>query len=349
MENNTNFLMPAEWDKHEACWMAWPHDKISFPPPHLEKAEERYVEIIKALTEGEKVFLLVLDNKMRQRVKKMLEKQKVKLSEIIFYTTDYADVWLRDYGPMFVRTKDKKLAWIKWQYDAYTKKFPALLKDNEVFHNLRKKLRAPMQKVDMVLEGGAIEQNGKGTVIATEQCLLESGRNPTLSKEQIENNLRKYLGATNIIWLKRGIENDHTDGHIDDIVRFVAPDTIICAYEEDTKEKNHKILKQNFENLKKTRDENGKPFTLIRLQVPHMQYDQNKPFEAGNAAPASYTNFYIGNSVIIVPTYNDPNDESALKIIQSCFPEKKVVGIDCRDLLYGGGAIHCITQQQPTP
>ncbi len=340
--------MPAEWGKHEAVWLAWPHDKISFPPLHLAKVETVYAQIIKALSDSELVNLLVLNKKMKAEVFKMLEKNNLDSSKIIFHITDYADVWLRDYGPMFVmNSKKKKLSWVKWQYDAYSKKFPMLLKDNQVFYDLKNKVSGEMLESTMVLEGGSIEQNGCGTILTTKQCLLNSGRNPGLARAQIESNLKKNLGGTNIIWLEKGLLNDHTDGHIDDIARFVSPDTIVCAYEEDKSQKNHQILKNNFENLEKALDQDGKPFKVIKLQVPHLTYDQNKPFEAGNQAPASYTNFYIGNKVVLVPTYNDLNDEQALEKIQSYFPDRKVVGIDCVDLIYGGGAVHCITQQQP--
>jgi len=346
--NSTNFIMPAEWEKHEAVWLAWPHDKISFPPSHIENVEKGYVEIIKALSDSEKVMLLVLNEEMKQKVSGMLNKDEVNISNVTFITTEYADIWIRDYGPMFVANReDKKLAWIKWQYDAYSKKFPKLIKDNRVFCELKDSINSAMLEGNMVLEGGSIEQNGHGTILTTEQCLLNSGRNPNLNKEQIENNLKSFLGASNIIWLKQGLKNDHTDGHIDDITRFVSPDTILCAWEENEDEENHHILKKNFEDLKKSLDQNKKPFKLIKLQVPHLEYDQNKPFEAGGKAPVSYTNFYIGNTVVLVPTYNDPNDEKALEIIQSCFPNRKVIGIDSRDLIYGGGSIHCITQQQP--
>ena len=345
-----NFLMPAEWERHSAVWMAWPHDLTTFPPGHIEKVEERYVEIIKALSDSEQVLLLVLNNEMQEKVSKLLKQNSVHLSKVTFHITDYADVWLRDYGPMFVLdVKEKKLAWVKWQYDAYSKKFPALLKDNQVFYNLKNEINAPILEAKMVLEGGSIEQNGKGTILTTEQCLLNSGRNSGLNKEQIETNLKNFLGASNIIWLKEGLKGDHTDGHIDDIAKFVSPDTILVAFEENKEEENYHILKKNFEDLEKISDQNGELFKLIKLQVPHLRYDQNKPFEAGNIVPASYTNFYIGNTVILVPIYNDPNDEQALKIIQSYFPNRKVVGIDCRDLIYGGGALHCMTQQQPEP
>lgn len=345
--SKNSYRFPAEWEPHSAVWLAWPYDLITFPSKHLEKVEERYVEIIKLLSDSETINLLVKDREMEKKVSQILKKNKVNTSKVFSHIADYADVWLRDYGPMFViNSKEKKLVWIKWQYDAYTQKFPKLLKDNKIFHNLKNEISAPMLESTMVLEGGAIEQNGVGTILTTEQCLLNSGRNPDLTKEQVENNLKNFLGATNIIWLKQGLKNDHTDGHVDDIAKFVSPSTILCAYEENEKEENHQILKTNFEDLEKAIDQDGKPFNVVKIQVPHLTYDQNKPFEAGNKAPASYINFYISNTVVLVPTYNDPNDENALKIIQSFFPDRKVVGVDCCDLIYGGGALHCITQQQ---
>lgn len=354
---SNHFRMPAEWEKHEAVWLAWPHDFTTFPLGHIEKVEERYLEIIKLLSRSERVELLVLNSEMQEKVSKLLAQNGANLRsplKINFHVTDYADVWLRDYGPVFVidqNSDEKKLAkkiiWIKWQYDAYSRKFPALLKDNQVFYNLQEKIKAPMHESKMVLEGGSIEQNGAGTIITTEQCLLNSGRNPNLNKKQIEENLKKFLGASKIIWLKQGLHNDHTDGHVDDIAKFVSPNTILCAWEENTNEENHPILKKNFRDLEKAVDQNGRPFKLIKLPVPHLKYDQNKPFEAGHKAPASYTNFYIGNMVVLVPIYNDPNDAKALKIIGSCFPNRQVVGIESRDLIYGGGAIHCMTREQP--
>ena len=204
-----------------------------------------------------------------------------------------------------------------------------------------------MLENNMVLEGGAIEQNGQGTIMTTEQCLLNSGRNSNLTKEQIENNIKNFLGAKKIIWLPRGLANDHTDGHIDDIARFVSPNKILCAYENDRKNQNYKILDDNYKIFQNSTDVNGKKFEIVKLPMPHMRYDKNKPFEAGSLAPASYTNFYIGNTVVLVPIYNDINDAEALKTIQSCFPNRKVKGVDSRDLIYGGGSIHCMTREQP--
>ncbi len=328
--------MPAEWKMHEAVWLAWPYDKTTFPN-RMEKVEKVYCNIIKALKNSEKIELLTLPT-MKSHVEKILKNNNVDLKQITFRLTDYADVWIRDYGPIFlINNKEKKVGWIKAQYNAYGKKedpyHKPLLKDNNVFETL-----APAgQKFDLniVLEGGSVEVNGEGVLITTEQCLLNSNRNPHLNKNLIEEYLKKYFGVEKIIWLKQGLVNDHTDGHIDDLVKFISPNKILCCYEDNQRDENYNILKDNFEVLTK------EPLEVIKLPMPHMYYDD------GTKAPASYANFYIGNKAILVPIFNDPNDKKAITIIRSCFPNHKVVGIDCHDLIYGGGTIHCITQQQP--
>jgi agmatine deiminase len=329
--------MPAEWDKHSAVWLSWPHDDETFPG-RVPIVEQRYCEMIEALSAGEKVELLVLDKKMKDRVAEKFADYKINLEQVNFYITDYADVWIRDYGPLFVLGQDKSLGWVKARYNGYGKAndpyYGALLKDNEVFNHLR----PSGKKIDlnMVLEGGAIEVDGQGNLITTEQCLLNPNRNPDLTKKQIEQNLKDYLGVENVVWLKNGLTNDHTDGHVDDIARFVSKNEILACYEDDSRDENYGILKTNYDLLSK------QPFEIIKLPMPHMRYDD------GRKAPVSYANFYIGNKVVLVPTFADPNDKTALEIIQNCFPGRKILGIDCREIIYGGGGIHCITQQQPS-
>jgi agmatine deiminase len=340
------FIMPAEWEKHSAIWLAWPHDKISFPK--LEKVEDAVVAIIKAIHEHEDVELLVLDEPMKSRASSKLLEANVNLTKITFHVVDYMDAWMRDCGPMFIKNPvTHELGWVKWVYNVYGGKFPDLLKDNDVMLKLRGKISARMFEPGIVMEGGAIEVNGNGVLLTTEQCLLNPNRNPNLNRDEIEKYLRDYLGANKIIWLKRGLFNDHTDGHIDDVAKFVSINKIVCAYEENPADENYKILEENYQALLKVTDSFNKPFEIVKLPMAHLKYNDDKPFEAGQKAVASYTNFYIGNKTVIAPIYNDPNDAKALEIIQSCFPERKIVGIDCSDLIYGGGAIHCMTQQQP--
>ena len=353
--------MSAEWEKHSAVWLAWPYDNTTFPG-RVEKAENVFVKMIQALSETEKVELLVLNQIMLVRASAMLKLNGVDITKINFHVTDYADVWTRDYGPTFITNKKTgEQAWIKWQYNAYGKEadpyFGLIMKDNEVFLNLRKIINGRMFEPQIVMEGGSIEVNGYGTLITTEQCLLNPNRNPKLTKNEIENYLQDYLGVSKIIWLKRGLVNDHTDGHIDDIARFVAPNKILVAYEDDEKDENFKILDDNYQTLKNATDQDVQPFEIIKLPMPHMYYEighslhstgpDNKPDKETEKASVSYCNFYIGNQIILATTYNDPNDAKALEIIKSCFPDRRVLGIDCSDIIYGGGAIHCMTQQQP--
>ncbi len=335
------FKMTAEWEKHSATWLAWPHDQTTFPD-RVEKVEKKYVEIIKALSEGEMVKLLVLDERMKARVEEILKIAGANLSNLEFFVTNYADVWIRDYGPTFLKNKStNQVASVKWNYNVYGEKFPDLLKDNDVFLNLSELANLEMFKPEINMEGGAIEVNGAGVLVTTKQCLQNKNRNPELGSSQIENVLKQQLGVEAIIWLEEGLVNDHTDGHVDDIVKFVNQNTILCAYEDDPNDENFKILETNYKILEDATDSEGKSFNLVKLPMPHMNYDD------GTKAPVSYANFYIGNSVVLVPTYNDKNDAAALSIVSSFFPDRKVVGVDCRDLIYGGGAIHCITQQQP--
>ncbi len=334
--------MPAEWEKHSAVWLAWPHDEVTFPGGKLKRVEKTYIEILKNISQFEDVELLVLDNKTKTRIEKMLTKAEVKLSKISFHITDYADVWIRDFGPTFIINKqDHELAWIKWHYNAYGNKFPELLKDNEVFFNLRRDVDKRMFEPGVIMEGGAIETNGQGVLITTEQCLLNKNRNPQLNKNETEKYLNKFVSAKKVIWLKQGLMGDHTDGHIDELARFVSPNKIVCAYEENTADENYKALEENFQTLAKVTNLEDKPFEIVKLPMPHMKYKD------GTTAPVSYCNFYIGNGIVLAATFKDPSDAKALEILQSCFPDHKIVGIDCSDIIYGGGAIHCITQQQP--
>jgi agmatine deiminase len=338
------FHMPAEWEHHNAVWLAWPYDDTTFPG-RVPVLENRFVEIISAIHTSEPVNLLVLDDTMKVRVSGMLQHAQVDLSKVNFHIVDFQDVWTRDYGPLFlVNRQDKSLGWVKWQYNAYGKGedpyFAPVLKDNNVFDLLT----PPGRKFanDMVLEGGAIEVNGQGTLITTEQCLLNPNRNPNLTKQQIEQNLKDYLGVTKIIWLKRGLTNDHTDGHIDDLVKFVTPNKLVCAYEDDPNDENFKILDDNYQAIKNATDQDGQPFDVVKLPMPHMNFDD------GTKAPVSYNNFYVGNTVILAAKFNDENDDKALGTVQACFPDRKVIAIDCRDIIYGGGTLHCMSQQQPS-
>lgn len=344
IKNKNQFLMPAEWERHFATWLAWPNDDDYFGD-RIKNVEKIYLQIISALHKDEFIKLLVLDKKEEERIKSRMKDIQIDLSKIIFYHAKYFDVWMRDYGPVFIK-KDKELLWTKWNYDGYGEKFPELFPDNEVFENLKGVINYQMLKTDIVLEGGAIETNGLGTILTTEECLLKN-RNQNMSREENNKFLLDFLGAENIIWLNKGLLNDHTDGHIDEVARFVGPSKILCAFEDDVKNENYERLLENFNILKNSLDQDGNKFEVIKLPMPYMKYENGEKEYHGKQAPVSYANFYIGNKTVLVSLFNDINDEKALAIIKDCFPGREVVGIDCRDLIYGGGAIHCITQQEP--
>ncbi len=340
--NPEEYYMPAEWEQHEAIWLTWPHDRDSFPD--LASAEKAFVEIIKAIHRSESVNLLVLDRKMQLKATKLLQQEQVDLSNVYFFVQDYADVWIRDYGPIFVLHKQtKKLVMTNWIFNAWGDKYKELLKDNNIPLALNRFLKLPMAHPDLVLEGGSIDVNGKGTLLTTQQCLLNKNRNPRFSYQQIEQYLKKYLGIAKIIWLKEGIVGDDTDGHIDDIARFVNSTTIVYCFEDNPQDENYRYLYENYELLKKARDQDGKKFTLVKLPMPGIV----RHMVTGKRLPASYANFYIGNTVVLVPVFGHQNDTLALSILQAQFPQRKAVGINATALLHGLGTIHCCSQQQP--
>ena len=331
------FMMPAEWEKHEATWLVWPKDPDTFPKGIIEPVEEAYTRIISYLAKGEKVNVLVDDKETKDKVLSMLSDKK----NILFHYIKSADVWVRDYGPIFIK-KDNEVAATKWIFNSWGNKYKELLTDNETGMKIAESAKSRVFEPGIVLESGSIETNGLGTCITTEQCLLNKNRNPNLSKEEIENYLESYLGFDNIIWLKNGIEGDDTDGHVDDIARFVNKNTAVCMVEENQNDGNYKNLKENFGILKKSHDQDGKKINVIPISMPR------KMEISGRRLAASYANFYIGNAAVLVPTFNDKNDEKAISTIGKFFPGKEVIGIDCKDIVYGYGGIHCITQQQPS-
>jgi agmatine deiminase len=334
------FHMPAEWEKHDAIWLAWPHDPTTFPN-RVERVEAVYVQIIEAIHEGEQVNLFVNNNHIKKKVATIFKEANIDVCKINFYVFDYADVWFRDYGPIFVKNKKHELAMIHWDFNSWGEKYETLLKDQNVPNFIKQEMSLKCFKPGIVIEGGSNDVNGKGTLITTEQCLLNKNRNPDLSKEQIEKCLSDYLGVNHFIWLKRGILGDDTDGHIDDIARFVNPTTIVCAYQEDKNDVDFEVLKENYELLSESVDQSGKKLKIVKLPTPKVVSDENERL------PASYTNFYIGNQKVLVPVFDYKNDVKALSILQCLFPYRKVVGIRCVDLVYGFGTIHCISQQQP--
>jgi agmatine deiminase len=256
------------------------------------------------------------------------------------------DTWIRDYGPIFVRDGKKK-AFTKWIFNAWGGKYADLARDNGVVDKLSALKKVRRINTGVILEGGSIDMNGRGTCLTSEQCLLNPNRNPHLSRRAIEALLGKYLGVTNTIWLREGIEGDDTDGHIDDITRFVNPTTVLTAMESNKLDKNHWILKDNFEVLKRSKDQNGRKLNVVELPMPGRLGPARPDTPHHKRLPASYANFYIGNAAVLVPVYSHRNDAKALRIVKRFFPGRKVIGIECSDLVYGLGSIHCVTQQEP--
>lgn len=341
MPASLGYRMPAEWERHDAVWLSWPCDPATFPG-RIEGVEEIYLSIIEALAGSERVNLLVRDGRMKERVEGLLGGAGIASDDVTFHLYDYGDVWFRDYGPIFlVNQNDERLAMVDWDFNAWGGKYENLLRDTAVPGFINRSMNIPSFTPAIVLEGGSIDVNGRGTLLTTEECLLNRNRNPELTKGDIEEALRSYLGVSEIIWLRRGIAGDDTDGHVDDIARFVCPTTVLCACEEDERDENYGALRENYEILLGATDQDGNSIEVKKLPMP----ERNGPPE--QRLPASYTNFYIGNESVLVPTFDSVNDEEALEIIGDSFPDRRVVGIDCRDLIYGFGAIHCITQQQP--
>jgi agmatine deiminase len=328
--------MPAEWEMHDSTWLSWPKDPLTFPGDIIGRVEEIYVEMIEALQLGERVDLLVDDQRTEDHVSSIVSSRNLR-----FHHVHSQDVWMRDYGPIFVKKKEGNAA-TKWIFNAWGGKYDELLIDNQTGMKICQEVGDPIFEPGIVLEGGSIDVDGAGTCLTTTQCLLNKNRNPQLRKDEIAGYLRDYLGITNLLWLGEGIEGDDTDGHVDDLARFVGPGKVICMVEEDPTDENHDALTKNFQTLQVAKSPDGNPLKVIPLKMPRKVLD-----EEGKRLPASYANFYIGNSAVLVPIFGGRNDDAALAVVSDAFPHKRVVGINCTELVYGFGGIHCVTQQQP--
>jgi len=329
-----NYRMPAEWERHDATWLSWPKNRLTFPEGVLEKVEETFAEIVRTLSPEEKVNILVDDGKTEQRVSSFLKDT----DNVNFFRIKSQDVWIRDYGPTFVYNGG--ISGIKWKFNAWGGKYEELLADDRVAYEIGKQAGIRIVDGGMVLEGGSIDVNGSGTMLTTEQCLLNANRNPKMSRTEIESRLNHFLGVEKIIWLKGGILGDDTDGHIDDVARFISRDVIMCMHEADVTDANHTALLENIGILKESTLADGSSPEIVDLPLPTPSFGDER-------LPASYANFYIGNRAVLVPTFHEHKDRTAIRALKSQFPEREVVGIDCRSLVIGLGTIHCATQQQP--
>ncbi len=335
------YRMPAEWEPHQATWLAWPHNRDSWPGK-FEPVEPVMVKAVCALAASETVRIDVLDADHERRVRELLDAAGA-AGPIQFHQIPTNDAWRRDHGAIFVRRQTSevmRLAAIDWKFNAWGGKYPYDL-DDAVPARMAEILGIPCFKAGMVLEGGAIDVNGRGLLLTTEACLLNPNRNPELSRAEIERRLGEMLGVHTILWLGQGIAGDDTDGHIDDITRFVAEDTVVTAVEQDPDDLNFEPLQDNLRRLRSMSGAQGRPLKVITLPMPAPLCYQ------GQRLPASYANFYIANRVVLMPGFNDRNDEVARATLQSLFPDRRVAVIDCTDLIWGLGAFHCLTQQVP--
>ena len=334
------YRMPAEWEPHAATWLSWPRrEGISFPDS-FDRVLPTLREMVRALTESEPVCINIINGAHEAEARAVLDPLPHQEC-ITYYEIPTNEPWCRDHGPIFLtRDIDPKLAIVDWDYNAWGNKYPPFDRDEVVPTRVAELLKVPVFYPRMILEGGSIDVNGAGALLTSESCLLNKNRNPNLSREEIENRLRNFLGAKEILWLGDGIEGDDTDGHIDDLARFVSKNKVVTVVEENPDDVNYKPLQENLARLRRMRV-NGRRIDIETLPMP------KKIVREGMRLPASYANFYIANTVVLAPTFADPGDENALSILRKCFPTRRVIGIDCRELIWGLGTFHCLTQQQP--
>lgn len=337
------YYHPAEFAPHTSTWLSWPHKEASWPGK-IESIFPIYAQFVKLVAEGEVVNINVADESLKQKALGHLTKAGANLSQIKFHLHPTNDAWCRDHGPAFLinpKAKIKKVI-VDWGYNAWGDKYPPYDLDDVIPTLVGKQLGLPVYHPGIVMEGGSVDFNGKGTVLTTTSCLLNKNRNPKLSQAQIEKYLTDFYGVTNILWLGDGIIGDDTDGHIDDLTRFVNEDTVVTVVESNKSDENYKPLKENLEKLAKLKLENGRSINIVELPMPGaLQYE-------GQRLPASYANFYISNNYIVTPVFRDKNDDKALAILQKCFPTRKVVGLDSTDIIWGLGAFHCLSHEEPS-
>ncbi len=340
------FHMPAEWARHIATWIAWPHNADDWPGK-FQAIPWAYADIVRRLSAEEDVNILVNDAAAERRARGVLTRSGIALERVHFHQWPTNRVWMRDSGPIFLKNAQGETAITNWKFNAWAK-YDDWQLDNQVPDHVAGLVGLPEWKPTVgehrvVLEGGSIDTNGAGLLLTTEECLLSDvqQRNPGLSREDLERAFHDYLSIERVIWLNRGIAGDDTHGHVDDITRFVGENTIVTAIEPNPDDENYEPLQENLQRLKSARNLGGGEFEIVELPMP-------APVEfSGRRLPASYANFYIANNLVLVPTFNDPNDRKALSILADIFPGRTVTGIHCGDFIWGLGALHCMTQQQP--
>ncbi len=334
------YRMPAEWEPHAATWLSWPRPEgISFPNSY-DRILPVLAELVAALASSEQVCINVGTPELEEIARRALS--HISTEHVRYVRIPTNEPWCRDHGPIFVtRNKAPFLAVTDWEYNAWGCKYPPFDLDTNVPTLVAELLSLPVFYPGMVLEGGSIDVNGAGTLLTTESCLLNPNRNPHLTQRQIEQKLSDFLGVRHFIWLGDGIEGDDTDGHVDDLARFVSPNEVVTVVEEDRSDRNYKPLADNIARLQASFTDDGQPLRVTALPMPRRMERE------GLRLPASYANFYIANSVVLLPVFNDPQDSVAIERLKGVFPNRKIVPIDCTELIWGLGAFHCLTQQQP--
>jgi agmatine deiminase len=328
------YRMPAEWEPHSATWLSWPRrEGISFPGS-FDRVLPTLRAMVAALVESEAVNINVCNGAHEAEARAVLD--GVAPECVTYYEIPTNEPWCRDHGPIFLtRAVDPKLAVVDWDYNAWGNKYPPFDRDEVVPTRVAEALGLPVFYPKMILEGGSIDVNGHGVCLTTESCLLNENRNPNLSREEVEQRLRDFLGVREIVWLARGTEGDDTDGHIDNLARFVNETTVLAIVEKDRRNPNYEPLQENLRRLRETK------FEIVELPTTPRIVREDL------VLPMSYANFYIANTVVLAPQYAEPNDDVTMSILREAFPGRRVVGIDCRELIWGLGAFHCLTQQQP--
>jgi agmatine deiminase len=336
--------MPAEWEPHRGTWLSWPHKEASWPGK-FDPVPPIFATMVRHLADQEEVHINVAGPPLEQEVRRLLSDVGADNGNVFFHYIPTNDAWCRDHGPTFIQREEsggKREAIVDWDFNAWGGKYPPYDLDEVVPSKIAAELNLPLFHPGIIMEGGSIEVNGQGTLLTTEACLLNPNRNPTLDRSEIEWYLRSYLGVSHILWLGEGIVGDDTDGHIDDLTRFVDPATVVTVVEEDSADENYEPLQANLERLRCMMDQSGQLLRVVTLPMPRPLW------HGGQRLPASYANFYIANRIVLLPTYDPARDEEARVTLQQLFPSREVIGIDCTDLVWGLGAFHCVTQQWPS-
>jgi agmatine deiminase len=336
------YSFPAEFEPHEATWLSWPHKEASWPGK-IQSIFPSYVLFVKTLARFEKVRINVADETMRMRASRMLEEGGVDMSQVEFFLHPTNDAWCRDHGPAFLLrdSMEEPKAVVDWNYNAWGGKYPPYDLDDVIPTRIARHYELPVFYPGIVMEGGSVDFNGRGTVVTSTCCLLNANRNPHLKRSQIEEFLLEYYGQEQVLWVDDGILGDDTDGHIDDTVRFVNADSVVVVVEEDPNDENQEPLRKNLSDLKKMRLLDGRQLNIVEIPMPDPVIWEDQRL------PASYANFYIANRCVVVPTFRSDKDDRVMSILSGCFPDRELVGIDSTDIIWGLGSFHCLSQQEP--